>query len=420
VPVLSSCPPVAASLQPAPALTRRLVESGSETWWAAVNGGLEYWTGALQRGATPLDVAGDASRWWQATTGRRRPEWASPHRVVMESEVVRLRDFSSSTGTIVPTLVFPPQAGHDSCIVDYSSNQSQLKTMQAAGLTRLYSLDWVGATEETSRAGISDYLEFVERAIDDMGAPVNLVGDCQGGWLAAIYAALHPEQVNTLTLAGAPIDFHAGEPVIHDYVELLSPLDLSFYEGVVRLGGGVMKGEFMLGGFITIKPENELAKQLQLLASIRDEAHVSRYRAFEDWFKHTQDIPGAFYLWIVEHLFRDNALIEGTLDVEGQRVNLGDITAPLFLLAGGSDHITPPPQVFAAERAVSTPAKDVVKRVTSGGHLGLFMGREALRDHWPPILAEVCERSKPRAAKGSARRRAKAAAPKPTKPIPAP
>ena len=40
---------------------------------------------------------------------------------------------------------------------------------------------------------------------------MNLVGDCQGGWLATIYAALHPERVNTLTIAGAPIDFHAGD-----------------------------------------------------------------------------------------------------------------------------------------------------------------------------------------------------------------
>ena len=50
------------------------------------------------------------------------------------------------------------------------------------------------------------------------GGRVNLVGDCQGGWLAAIYAALHPERVNTLTIAGAPIDFHAGDAVIHDSV----------------------------------------------------------------------------------------------------------------------------------------------------------------------------------------------------------
>ena len=48
------------------------------------------------------------------------------------------------------------------------------------------------------------------RAVERIGAPVNLVGDCQGGWLAAIYAALHPGRVHTLTVAGAPIDFHAG------------------------------------------------------------------------------------------------------------------------------------------------------------------------------------------------------------------
>jgi poly(3-hydroxybutyrate) depolymerase len=108
--------------------------------------------------------------------------------------------------------------------------------------------------------------------------------------------------VHTLTIAGAPIDFHVGDAVIHDYVRFLSPADLSFYQDVVRLGGGVMKGEFMLNGFIAIKPENEIAKHLQLLANIHDAEHVTRHRAFEDWFKHTQDIPGAFYLWIVEHL----------------------------------------------------------------------------------------------------------------------
>jgi hypothetical protein len=31
--------------------------------------------------------------------------------------------------------------------------------------------------------------------------------------------------------------------------------------------------------------------------------------------------------------------------------------------------------------------------VTTGGHLGLFMGHEALREHWPPILEEVRRQS---------------------------
>ena len=79
----------------------------------------------------------------------------------------------------------------------------------------------------------------------------------------------------------------------------------------------------------------------------------------------------------------------------GERVDLRRIRCPLNLLAGETDHITPPPQVFALAGAVSTPPRHITRRMTSGGHLGLFMGREALRDHWPPIVADIFERSRP-------------------------
>ena len=403
-----------------PFIATRALTGGLDTWQAALAGTLRYWEGAWERGSTPLDVASDLSRWWSETANRREPVWATPNRVVLESPLARLRDFGDGDAGAVPTLIVPPQAGHASCIVDYSAEQSQVKTARAAGLTRLYSLDWVGATAATKDAGIADYVAFIDRAIERIGGPVNLIGDCQGGWLSVVYAALRPESVHTLTIAGAPIDFHAGEPVIGDYVQALSPLDMSFYADVVRLGGGVMKGEFMLGGFIAIKPENEVAKHLQLLANIRNDEHVARHRAFEDWFKHTQDIPGAFYLWIVEHLFRDNALIAGELTVAGERVDLGRIRCPLNLLAGATDHITPPPQVFALADAVSTPASDVTRRVTGGGHLGLFMGREALREHWPPIVAGIFDRSQAAEDGAAARRRATAASPAERAPIPAP
>ena len=124
---------------------------------------------------------------------------------------------------LVPTLVLPPQAGHDSCIVDYSPDQSQIGAILNSGLERALSLDWIGATSETADASIDDYLDAIDGAIDYCGGRVNLIGDCQGGWLATIYAALHPERVNTLTLAGAPIDFHAGEPVVHEVLRHLAP-----------------------------------------------------------------------------------------------------------------------------------------------------------------------------------------------------
>jgi hypothetical protein len=37
----------------------------------------------------------------------------------------------------------------------------------------------------------------------------------------------------------------------------------------------------------------------------------------------------------------------------------------------------------------------ITRRTADGGHLGLFMGRDALRKDWPPLLAAVRELSVP-------------------------
>jgi poly(3-hydroxyalkanoate) synthetase len=387
VSAIPQCPPV-----PAPTnLGTGLLDSWLDGYAATLDSFGKCWSAAFRRGPTAFDFP----RWVTTATDRRRPAWTTPHEVVFEAPLARLRDFSISRRRVVPTLVLPPQAGHDSCIVDYSAEQSQMRTILEAGLERAFSLDWVGATRATKNASIEDYMDVVDRAVDHCGGRVNLIGDCQGGWLATIYAALYPERVNTLTIAGAPIDFHAGEPVIHEVIRRVSPNgDLRFYEALVAVGGGVLEGRHMLAGFILIQPGAEISRQIDLLLNLDDPAHVARYREFEDWFKHTQDVPGAFYLWIVRNLFRDNALIGGSLEVRGQKVDLSRVDMPLELMAGATDHITPPDQVFALATHASTPAGRVTRHVSSGGHLGLFMGHEALREHWPRMLTNVFAHSR--------------------------
>lgn len=365
---------------------------------------------ALRQSATPGRNAYDAGRWWRHVLTRRRPRWHNEHEIVFSTPIARLRDFSGSppahagADDVVPTLVLPPQAGHDSCIVDFAPRQSQMMVIREAGLTRAFTLDWVGATPATAGTTISDYVAVVDRAVEHCRASagqdtVNLVGDCQGGWLATIYAALHPEKVNTLTLAGAPIDFHAGETPIGASSRVLTQrFGRLPYRAMVAAGGGVMPGAFVLGGFIAIRPEAEITKHVDLLRHLDDPEAVARYEAFEDWFKHTQDIAGAFYLWLVEHLFAGNELVRGELEVDGRRVDMGAIACPLFLLGGRGDHITPPVQVFAAAEHVSTPRELITTRTAPGGHLGLFMGNQALRHEWPPLLAAVAEHSRRRSA----------------------
>ncbi|NNG19155.1 alpha/beta hydrolase [Naumannella sp. ID2617S] len=385
-----------------PKVPDRIVESWLDAtvggWEAVGRATVEYWAGAWRRGATPLDVTTDLWRWYATASRRERPQWAHEHRLVREWPIARLRDYSTDDADPeqVPTLLLPPQAGHDSCIVDYAEGQSQILTARESGCTRVLALDWVGATRETRDAGIDDYIDVLREAIEGLGGRANLVGDCQGGWLATIFTALHPELVHSLTIAGAPIDFHAGEPLIHDWVRYLTPgEDLSFYRSVVAANDGVLPGSFLLGGFIGMQLNKELDRQLQLLAHLHEPDYVQRYRTFETWFQWTQALPGTFYLWVVEHLFQKNELIQGTLEVKGQLVDLGRIECPLFLMAGRTDHITPPPQVWALADYVSTDPDKVGRQISDGGHLGLFMGHEALANHWPVVFGQIAELSRP-------------------------
>jgi poly(3-hydroxybutyrate) depolymerase len=367
-----------------------------EMYGSFVRSAADYYGALLARTATPLDVAADVLDWTAAVARRTPPSWTTPHEIVAEWPVARLRDFSApgAATTADPLLVLPPQAGHGSCIVDYAPGQSQVQTALDAGLARVFSLDWRGATAATKDASVEAYLDVVAESVEHAGGRVNLVGDCQGGWLAVIYAALHPDTVTTLTIGGAPVDFHAGEPLIHDWIRLLSPVgQMDFYRALVAANGGVLPGDALLTGFKLMQPEAETDRQLQLLAHIDDAEHTERYRRFENWFQHTQPIPGAFYLWIVEHLFISNELVRGELEAQGQRVDLARIRCPLYLLAGAKDHITPPQQVFALAGFASTPTAQITQLTTSGGHLGMFMGHEALRGHWATVFTDIARRS---------------------------
>lgn len=371
-------------------LATRLTATWLDVASHAVAVGTEYWHGALARGASPAEVLDDALMWMRLTQGRREPTWASPNAVVAEDRVARLRDFSpDGAGALLPTLILPPQAGHHSCIVDFSPRQSQVGVAIAAGLDRLYVLEWLEATRATADASIDDYVAAVADAIHRIGGPVHLIGDCQGGWLASIFAALEPDSVATLTVGGAPIDFRAGEGPLIDYVSLMSGLHVSPYQALVDAGGGVLPGDAMLAGFVALAPEEEVKKHLDLLLEMRDPEFVRRYTEFEDWFKYTQDIAGAFYLWIVEHLFTRNELVGGSLEACGRRVDLSAIACPVTILAGSRDHITPAEQAFALARHVSTAPEAIRCELVDSGHLGLFMSRSALREHWAPLLGEL-------------------------------
>ncbi len=362
-----------------------------EAWASTTATAADYAARAVARNSTPLDMAEDLAEFARVATLRETPTWAHHAPEVRAWPIARILDYSATEVTAtVPTLVLPPQAGHASSIVDYGRDQSQMRTLRDAGLDRLYAIDWVPATAQTADWSIGEYVTVLEDIVELLGGRVNLVGDCQGGWLAVVYAGLHPDQVNTLTIGGAPIDTHVGQSAIQEWTRMLARRnELGLYRALVRAGGGVQRGDHQLTGFKLLEPGAEIERLMGLLANIRDPDYVTRHIDFTNWFEWTQDLPGAFYLWIIEHLFVHNELARGELVVGGERVNLSSIDCPIYLLAGTKDHITPPEQVWALADLVSTPTQHIERELVDAGHLGLFMGRAALAEHWKPIAERV-------------------------------
>ena len=313
------------------------------------------------------------------------PEWATPNRIDLELDTMRLRDFSveRSRAGATPVLIDPPYAGHSSSIADYAKGQSLVEALRAAGHERILVMDWKSATAEMKDYDIDTYLAEINVVVDDLRTPVHLVGLCQGGWMSAMYASRFPGKVRTLVLAGAPIDTDAGNGPIK---QMAHQLPMSVYRNLVAAGGGRMRGKVMLAGWKNMHPEEQyLKKYIDLYEHIADKCYIARTERFERWYENAIDLPGRYYLQAIEELFKANRFAKGEFVGLGRTLSLKDIKIPLYLLAGEADDITTREQVFAAEHLVGTPRSAIVKRLAPGGHIGMFMGSKTLADVWPQI-----------------------------------
>jgi polyhydroxyalkanoate depolymerase len=310
-----------------------------------------------------------------------RPTLATPNQIRLNLRTMALRDYGKPKG--MPTLVNAPYAGHTAAIADFLEGQSLIQTLIANGIDHVALTDWKSATDDMTDFDVDNYLADMVVAIDDLGGRVNLVGLCQGGWMSAMVAARFPDKVNSLVLAGAPIDADAGEGPIK---RMAKAWPLSFYQELVALGGGLMEGKFMLEGWKNMHPgQHYIQTYADLYEHLDDPAYVAREETFGSWYENPLDLPGRWYLQVIEQIFKENRLAKGEFVGLGRTLNLRDIKCPAYLLAGAADDITTPEQVLDATKYIGTPKDRIVQKTVPGGHIGLFMGARTLNDHWPSI-----------------------------------
>jgi poly(3-hydroxybutyrate) depolymerase len=230
---------------------------------------------------------------------------------------------------------------------------------------------------------IDDYLAALNVLVDELGGAVDLIGLCQGGWMALIYAARFPAKVRKLVLAGAPIDIAAGKSKLSD---LANNTPISIFNELVELGNGRVLGHRVLPLWAPDTLDHEEIHDLLQPSGGIDSPQFRRLEArFRDWYACTVDLPGTYYLQVVEQLFKENGLARRDFVALGHRIDLSKLHCPLFLLAARDDDIVAPEQIFAMGHLVDHGHCTITKMIAPCGHLGLFMGRNILSTVWPDI-----------------------------------
>lgn len=307
--------------------------------------------------------------------------WETKNTVVYRGNKVALRKFNhGAKGN--PLLLVAPEAGHNSQIVDYGPGQSLVQCALENYNGDIYVMDKLPAGPEHVNYSLDDCIESVAACIDHINQPVNLVGLCQGGWQSAVYTALFPENVESLTLAASPIDFHAGSGCIAKWA---NALPMSFFESLVNQNGGNMPGFLIVHGFMMINPvERFWGDDLNLFKNLHNDAFVARHQRLNKWYRLTQPLPGKMYLQVVRELFKANKLVRGELEIMGVRVDLSRITQPVYLVAGKKDDITPSIQLFSIKDYICSPV--IHEHEVNAGHIGVFMGSAVIRNFWADLF----------------------------------
>ncbi len=346
----------------------------------------------MEQSISYYDHAGKTRRYMKILWQLENPYayWSTPNHVIYEHHTLKLRHFPNrQADRALPVLVVPPQAGHHSNICDYSVEQSMVRVFHRYGYD-VYVCHWLSCTPEYKNYGLEEMLKLTNEAVDEVlkqtgSKRLHLVGECQGGWQAAVYAALFPGKVATLVSAAAPVDVTAAVSDIRN--DSMAPME--FFEYLVAIGGGMMDGEYILWGFKNMQPDEHYVRKYYTLWRMidnGDEEGLENYVRFQNWFEYTQKLPGQFYLDIIRNVFKENNLTKaGAFSLLGRPVNLGNIICPVIIMAGQKDHITPPAQAFSLKNFVGTGRKDIVEVMTEGAHIGTIEGNQSLRDNWTAV-----------------------------------
>ena len=293
-----------------------------------------------------------------------------------------------------PFIVIDPRAGHGPGIGGMKQD-SEIGVAMAAG----HPCYFIGffpqpmpsqTIEDVCAAEAAFVAEVAARHPEADGKPV-IVANCQAGWQVMMMAAIRPDLVGPILLAGSPLSYWAGVRGRNPMRYLGGTLGGTWLTALTGdMGNGIFDGANLVANFESLNPANTYwGKVYNVYSKVDTEAH--RFLDFETWWGSPVLLNAGEMQWIADNLFVGNKLTAGEIHTStGIRVDLRNIRSPIIVLCSWGDNITPPQQalgwvtdLYGHEDEIVANGQTIVYTLHQTiGHLGIFVsGKVATKEH---------------------------------------
>ncbi|MFB6266804.1 MAG: class III poly(R)-hydroxyalkanoic acid synthase subunit PhaC [Halodesulfurarchaeum sp.] len=317
----------------------------------------------------------------------------TPSEVVYEENKLQLLHYESQTDEqhdvpilIVYALINRPY------ILDLQPDRSVVRTLLENGMD-VYLIDWGEPSRLDHALTLDDYVNrYIDNCMDVVRErsgqdQVHLFGYCMGGTMSAMYTALHPEKVRTLTLMAAGLSFDGTGGVL----ELWGNEDFYNPEAVTDAFGNA-PAEFLDLGFRLMDPvDNFVTKYLRLYENLEDEDFVRNFARMERWLSDGIDVAGETYRQFLEDIYQENRLVRNELTLDGEHVDITNIDVPVLQVVGEYDHLIPPSASKPFNDTIPSDDTEIIEFPV--GHIGLSVSSSSHAKLWPEVVSWLVERS---------------------------
>lgn len=285
-----------------------------------------------------------------------------------------------------PFVVIDPRAGHGPGIAGFKMD-SEVGIALRKGHPCYFVTFFPVPTETQTIQSVGEaeavFLQKVRELHPDADGLPFVIGNCQGGWAAALLAASAPSLVGPLMLAGSPLSYWAGVRGKNPMRYSGGMLGGSWMSSLAAdLGDGHFDGAHLVTNFENLNPSNTFwGKLYNLYAKVDTERE--RFLEFERWWGGHFQLNRAEIDWIVQNLFVGNHLTRNEVYAKHARapVDLRNIRTPIIVLASWGDNITPPqqalnwiPDLYASVDEIVANEQVIVYCLHDKvGHLGIFV-----------------------------------------------